>query len=138
MASTSPKVPVCLALKEKINSAMKRTSRTRRCSGQKLKDDEADQRANHQVHRRSRLTAPSDPSRDTLFLAFEDFKSSNSKKLELQIRFHLSVFGLFERVPVVIGSSWVQLKRVNPRPFPIHSVERVNGLRRRLCLKQQL
>ncbi|KAG5591629.1 hypothetical protein H5410_042143 [Solanum commersonii] len=37
---------------------------------------------------------------------------------------------------MVIGSSWVQLERVNPRHFPTYSArERVNGLRRRLCLK---
>ncbi|KAG5599017.1 hypothetical protein H5410_030387, partial [Solanum commersonii] len=33
-------------------------------------------------------------------------------KFQLQIRFHLSVFGLFER----------ELDRVNPSPFPTHSV----------------
>ncbi|KAG5585679.1 hypothetical protein H5410_046113, partial [Solanum commersonii] len=69
----------------------------------KAKSDEPDQRADHRVHRRSRLTALSDPSFwETLFLSL---KVLNSKKLE----------------PVVIGLSWVQLERVNPRPFPTHA-----------------
>ncbi|KAG5599944.1 hypothetical protein H5410_031314 [Solanum commersonii] len=37
-----------------------------------------------------------------------------------------------------IGSTWVQLDRVNPSPFPHIHLERVNGLRRKLCLMRQL
>ncbi|KAG5580599.1 hypothetical protein H5410_051226 [Solanum commersonii] len=61
--------------------------------------------------------------------------TSNSKKLELQIRFYLSVFGLLERELVVIGSPWVQLERVNPSPFPTHSSQESEWVKEEALLK---
>ncbi|KAG5631685.1 hypothetical protein H5410_003402 [Solanum commersonii] len=54
-------------------------------------------------HRQSELTVPK--FLGDIVLELEDLKTPNSMKLE----------------PVVIGSSWVQLERLNPRPSTTHS-----------------
>ncbi|KAG5576840.1 hypothetical protein H5410_056974, partial [Solanum commersonii] len=64
-------------------------------SRQKLKGDEADQRADRRVHQRSQLTAPSDPSQH-IFLTTINTTGG-------------------------IGSTRVQLERVSPSPSPTHS-----------------
>ncbi|KAG5629742.1 hypothetical protein H5410_001459 [Solanum commersonii] len=38
----------------------------------------------------------------------------------------------------VIGSTWVQLERVNPSPSPTHSARESEWAKTRLCLMRQL
>ncbi|KAG5595633.1 hypothetical protein H5410_036865 [Solanum commersonii] len=66
----------------------------------KAEGDEPDQRADRRMCRRSQLIAPNDTPQPKFLNTINTF-----------------VFELNE-IPVFIGSSWVQPKRVNPRPSP--------------------
>ncbi|KAG5610108.1 hypothetical protein H5410_021389, partial [Solanum commersonii] len=43
--------------------------------------------------------------------------------------------GQIAECPVVIGSSWVQLERVNPRPFSTHSARESELAKAKVVLK---
>ncbi|KAG5580437.1 hypothetical protein H5410_051064, partial [Solanum commersonii] len=84
------------------------------------KGDELDQRADRRVCRRSRLTAPNSPSQH---------KFLNTINTCLNFVFELN------EIPVVIGSSWFQLERVNPRPSPTLSARESEWAKAEVVLK---
>ncbi|KAG5589346.1 hypothetical protein H5410_039860 [Solanum commersonii] len=99
MAMVSPNVPMCQALKEKIEPMQK--------------GDEPDQRADSRVDWRSQLTVPS--VLETLLLSFEDLKISTSKQLKIVANTILTSYFLFARergfktktTKLIVGGYWV-------------------------------
>ncbi|KAG5631569.1 hypothetical protein H5410_003286, partial [Solanum commersonii] len=133
-ALTSPKVPQKLKgdkADQRVDPRVHRRSRltaprkawtplgNRNKTSKKTKKRRPEDHLMHSVSRRKALTSPKVPR--IFYLAFEDLKFSNSKKLEMGL--------------VVIGSSWFLLERVNPRPSPTLSARESEWAKAEVVLK---